>query len=97
MIKTIENTIFVSNKSERPKQKSPLRMTKNVFYFVLKVFITTFWSCRKSSLIRKIRLISKFMTSPPGLQIIPIHIWPNISQRKGNQAMKFGQLAEHNK
>ena len=95
MIKTPENTIFVSKKSERPQQKSPLKMTKNVFYFVLKAFFvlkmftfffTTFWSCRKSSLIRKIRLISKFMTSQPGLQTIPIHIWPNISQSKDNQS-----------
>ena len=88
-----------------PTEK-PFKNDKKCFLFRLKsffcsqdvyVFFTTFWSCRKSSLIRKIRLISKFMTSPPGLQIIPIHIWPNISQRKGNQAMKFGQLAEHNK
>ena len=37
------------------------------------------------------------MTSQPGLQTILIHIWPNISQSKGNQAMKFGQLVEHHK
>ena len=36
------------------------------------------------------------MTSQPGLQTIPIHILPNVSQSKGNQAMKFGQLIEHN-
>ena len=34
------------------------------------------------------------MTSQPGLQTIAIHILPNISQSKGNQAMKFGQLIE---
>ena len=56
-----------------------------------------FWSCRKNGLIRKIRLISKFMTSEPGLQTIAIHILPMISQRKGNQAMKFGQLIKYNK
>ena len=38
MIKTPENTMFASKKSERPQQKSPLKMTKNVFYFVLKAF-----------------------------------------------------------
>ena len=32
------------------------------------------------------------MTSQPGLQMIAILILPNISQSKGNQAMKFGQL-----
>ena len=26
-----------------------------------------------------------------------IHILPNISQNKGNQTMKFGQLIEYNK
>ena len=35
--------------------------------------------------------------SQPGLQTIPIHILPNISQSKGNQTMKFGQLIEYNK
>ena len=37
------------------------------------------------------------MTSRPGLQTIAIHILPNISQSKGNQSMKFGQLIEYNK
>ena len=37
------------------------------------------------------------MTSQPGLQTIAIHILPNISQSKGNQTMKFGQLIEYNK
>ena len=37
------------------------------------------------------------MTSQPGLQTIAIHILPNISQSKGNQTMKFGQLMEYNK
>ena len=37
------------------------------------------------------------MTSQPGLQTFGIHILHNISQSKGNQAMKFGQLKEFNK
>ena len=61
------------------------------------VFVTTFWSCRKNGLIRKIRLTSELMTSQPGLQTIGIHILPNISQSKVNQTMKFGQLIEFNK
>ena len=85
--------------------ESPFKIIKNVFYFILKalfvlkifVFVTTFWSYRKNGLIRKMRLISKFMTSQPGSQTIAIHILPNISQSKGNQTMKFGQLTEHNK
>ena len=36
------------------------------------------------------------MTSQPGLQTIAIHILPNISQSKGNQTIKFGQLIEFN-
>ena len=32
------------------------------------------------------------MTSQPGLQTIAIHILRNVSQSKGNQTMKFGQL-----
>ena len=53
----------------------------------IKVIVLTFWSCRKNGLIRKIRLISKFMTSQPGLKAIAIHILPNISQSKGNQTI----------
>ena len=48
-------------------------------------------------MIREIRLTSKFMTSQPGLQAIAVHILPNISQSKGNQAIKFGQLIAYNK
>ena len=39
------------------------------------------------------------MTSQPGLQStwFGIHIVPNISQNKDNQAIKFDQLIEYNK
>ena len=37
------------------------------------------------------------MGSQPGLQTIPVHLLPNISQSKGNQAKKFGQSIEQNK
>ena len=37
------------------------------------------------------------MTSQSGQQTITIHILPNISQSKGNQTMKLGQLIECNK
>ena len=36
------------------------------------------------------------MTSQPGQQAIAIHILPNISRSKDNQALKFGQLIECN-
>ena len=34
------------------------------------------------------------MALQPGLQTIAIQILPNISQSKGNQTIKFGQLIE---
>ena len=37
------------------------------------------------------------MTSQSGKQTITMHILPNISQSKGNQSMKFGQLIEYKK
>ena len=37
------------------------------------------------------------MTSQPGVQTIAIQILPNISQSKGNQTMKFGQVIKYNK
>ena len=51
---------------------------------VLEIF--TFLSCLfgyvKNGLIRKLCLISKFITSETGQQIITIHILPNISIRQ---------------
>ena len=37
------------------------------------------------------------MLSQRGLQTIAIHILPNISRSKNNQAMKFGQSVEYNR
>ena len=34
------------------------------------------------------------MTSQPGLQTIEIHTLPNISQSKGNQAMKIDRQGD---
>ena len=36
------------------------------------------------------------MTSQTGKQIIVMHIFPDISQSKGNQRIKFGQFTEYN-
>ena len=72
----------------------PFKMMKNAFHFILKalfIFIMTFRWSGKNGLIRKWRLISKFMTSQPW-PIIAIHILPNISQSKTNQTMKLVQL-----
>ena len=50
----------------------------------------------ENGFIREIRLISKFMTLQLRKQIIATHILSNISRRKGNQTMKFGQLIKYN-
>ena len=44
---------------------------------------------------RSLRLIQKLVTLQTG-QVITIHILPDVSRSKGNQAMKFGQLIEYN-
>ena len=36
------------------------------------------------------------MTSQPAQKAFGMHIFPNISRRKGNQTMKFGHLIEYN-
>ena len=51
----------------------------------------------KNGLIRKIRVISKFIILQPGKQTIAIHILPNISRSIGNRTMKFSQLVENSK
>ena len=49
----------------------------------------------KNGLMRKIRLVSKFMTSQPGKQAFTIHILPNVPRSKSNQTMKYGQLIQY--
>ena len=46
--------------------------------------------------VRKLRLISKLMTSQPGKQIIATKVFLNILRCKDSQTMKFNQLIEHN-
>ena len=75
----------------------PLKMMKNAFYFTLKaIFVLNIFKFLpwpfghvENSLIRRIELISKFMTSQPGKQTIAIQILPNISRTIGKQKMKF--------
>ena len=62
-------------------------------YLRFRVDFLVIW---KNGLIKKIWLISKFMTSQTEQQIITIHMLFNISRCKGNQTMKFGQIDEHN-
>ena len=41
-------------------------------------------------------LPQKLFSSEAGQKTIVIHLLPNISRSKGNQAMKLGQLIEYN-
>ena len=52
---------------------------------------------KKNGLIKKIRLISKFLTSHTVWQTLAIHILHNISRNKDNQTMKFGQEIKYNR
>ena len=79
------------------------------FYFILKVlfvlrifkiFVFTFWSRAKNDLIRNIWLITKFMTSQSGQQIITMHILPNITHesketRQSNLVSQQNITKEH--
>ena len=70
---------------------------KNAFYFMLKAFFVLdiftflpwFFVYAENNLIRKLRLISKFMTSKPGQQIVTINILSNISRGEDNQAINL--------
>ena len=53
-------------------------------------FCHAFFVMWKNSLIRKLRLVSKFMGSLTGQEITEISISSNIPVDKDNQAIKFG-------
>ena len=60
-------------KKENLCHRKPFKNDEKYFLFHLKnsfrsqdIFALTFWLYRKNDLIRKIRLISNFMTSKPG-------------------------------
>ena len=57
--------------------------------------LVVFWSLVLYGLLRKLRLIQKFMMSSLGKQITAIQVLPNISRSKVNQTMKFNQLIEY--
>ena len=60
-------------------------------------FVLTFLVIQENSLIRHRKLISKFMTSETGKQIIIIHTHiVQISRSKDNQAITFDQLIKYN-
>ena len=63
-------------------KESPSKIMKNTFYFILKAlfvlkvlnFLSCFFTMYKNSLIRNIRLISKFVTSQPVVNNNNAHI-----------------------
>ena len=72
--------------------ENPLKITKNAFYSILKALF----------ILKIFKFLSRLfghvgMTSQPGLEIIAIHILPNISQSKGKKTMKFGQFIKYSK
>ena len=85
--------------------ESPLKMMKNAFHFIWKALfifeIFTFFSWLFGYVVKrldkKLRLISKFMTSQTGQQMIIIRISTNVLRSKGNHAMKFGHLIKYSK
>ena len=82
---------------------SPLKMMKNAFYFtsrslsILKIFKFLSWLFVHEAkwLDKKGKVNFSFFDVIAWLTIV-IHILPNISTSKGNQAMKYGQLIECN-
>ena len=83
--------------------ETSLKTMKTAIYFMLKAlfvlkiftFLAWLYGYVENGLIGKLWLISKFMTSQIGQQIITIRILPNISRKKGNQATYFGQLIKY--
>ena len=77
---------------------------QNAFYFTLKAFfllrylisLLAFLIAWENGLIRKLRFISKFMTSGAGNQTITIHKLPNFSSSEGDQTIRFDQFIEYN-
>ena len=67
-------------------------MMEIAFYFICIAFYIL-----KNGLLRKLWLVSNFMTSQIGQQIIKMHILSNITRSKGNQTMKFSQLIYYEK
>ena len=89
-------TIFCNWKPFKNDWKCFLFHLKSFFVIKIFTFLLDFLVMYKNGFIRKIRLISKFMTLQPGKPIIAIQILSNILRSKGNQTMKFGQSIEYN-
>ena len=77
---------------------------KNIFVSPRKLFwllrylnlCSEFLATQESSLIRKLRKVSKLMTPQTEQQIITIHILPDLSRNKGSRTVKFDLFIEYN-
>ena len=59
--------LVLKSDSHLPKKFLLICFNENPFRSQdIQTFVLIFWSCRKNSLVRKIRLISKLLTSQPG-------------------------------
>ena len=70
-------------------------MIKNAFYSILKaLFVLKIFTSLPLifAFVKKLRLISKSMTSQARPQVITIYIFSSILRGKGNQTMKLGQV-----
>ena len=98
---------FLKSNSHLPPKNyllhwKPFKYDEKWFFFILKalsvltVFLSwIFFHVEKNNFLRRLRLISKCMTSQPGKQTITMHIFPKISRSKDNR--KFCQLTKYTK
>ena len=101
-ISQLNNWLFWRNKQILFKKQMLLKLclatlaSSYVLISSFTTFLSWLFGYAENSLFRKLRSISKIITSQIGLQITLIDILPNILRRKRYQAMKFGQLIAHN-
>ena len=70
-------------------------MLKALLFLEIFTLLSRFFAYVEKRLEKKNKknwLISKFMMSKTGQQIIAIHILHNVARSKGNQVMKLGQF-----
>ena len=77
--------VFSFNESLKNNEKGFLFAYKAFFFLKILNFLSWVFLVIKENDSWEIGLISKFMTSRIGKQIIIIHIFPNIARSKGNQ------------
>ena len=90
---------ITQDQNKTKKSRTPFcRHWKNNFILTTQVTLNVcpdFSVMQQNELIKKVRLISNFMTSKPGKQTIVMHKLSNISRSKDNPTTKFGQLIEY--